>query len=377
MTVKTLTKESIPIAYPILGAIALFGAALAIVRLTQGLGATTNLSNYYPWGLWITFDLSVIPFSGGAFTLAGVVYILNRKDYRGIAHLALLAGFLGYIMAVLVLLLDINRWDQFYNVILPWRWNLHSFMLEVSLSITLYFGVMTLELVPIVFGRRNWRVVRAIDQFVPLIAGVGVLLSTIHQGSLGGLFLLMSRKLHPLWWSPIIHLFFFISAVVGGLSAAILIAILSWHALHKRVPIWLLSVLAKVIATVMALYLVLKLGDLLVAGKLGLVFGSGVYSLLYLVELSVGVLVPLAIFASRARDTEKGLLAGATCAVVGLLLNRAAITWFALRATPGATYFPSWIEISIIVSAICAGVLFFALGLHYLPTIRASVEEGR
>ena len=122
--------------YLVLAAIAVFGLVLGVIRLVQGLGATTNLNDGYPWGLWIAFDFFAVPFSAGAFTLALVTQIFNRKAYHGIAHLALLAGFLGYTMVVLVLLLDIGRWDQFYSVLLPWRWNLHSFMFEVSMSIT-------------------------------------------------------------------------------------------------------------------------------------------------------------------------------------------------------------------------------------------------
>jgi Ni/Fe-hydrogenase subunit HybB-like protein len=129
-----------------------------------------------------------------------------------------LAGFLGYLMVVLVLIMDINRWDQFYNVLLPWRWNLHSFMFEVAMSITLYFMVLVLELLPIVFGRKNWLMVQVVNQLIPFIAGVGILLSTVHQSSIGAIFLILAHKLNPLWWSPIIPLFFFTSAVLRAVG---------------------------------------------------------------------------------------------------------------------------------------------------------------
>jgi Ni/Fe-hydrogenase subunit HybB-like protein len=377
MTVKTATKEKapIPVAYLILGAVVVFGAILGIIRLALGLGATTNLSNYYPWGLWIAFDFFAVPFSGGAFTLAAVLHIFNRKKYHGIAHLALLAGFLGYLMVVLVLVMDINRWDQFFNVLLPWNWNLHSFMFEVAMSITLYFMVLALELVPIVFGRKNWLVVQVVNQLIPFIAGVGILLSTVHQSSIGAIFLILAPKLHPLWWSPIIPLFFFTSAVFSGLSVAILLALISWRALRMPAPMPLLSNLAKAAAVVMGIYLALKIGDLLLAGDMGLVLGSGAFSVLYLVEIVVGVIAPLAIFASRARETTRGLLAGTICALTGLAINRSTNAWFALRAASGATYLPSWIEIGITVAAVCAGILFFAMGLRSLPTLREGVSE--
>lgn len=360
-------RATFPAVYLILAAIAAFGLILGITRLVLGLGATTNLSDYYPWGLWIAFDFFAVPFSAGAFTLAFVVHIFNRKEYNGIAHLGVIAGFLGYLMVVLVLLLDIGRWDQFYSVLLPWRWNLHSFMFEVSMSITVYFGVLILELFALTFRGREWLPAQLIEEMMPLIAGAGVLLSCVHQSSIGAVFLILSHRLHPLWWTPIMPLHFLTSAVFSGLSVAIILALLTWRALRKPVPMQLLSNLAKVVAIVLAIYLVLKVGDLLVTGEIGLVFGSGRLSALWLVEMMIGVIVPLIIFASRARETERGLLTGAVSVILGLALNRSTIAWFALRARAGYTYFPSWIEITLTIAAFAAGILFFSLGVRYLP----------
>ena len=374
---KDKEKSAFPVAYWILAAIVVFGLVLGIVRLVRGLGATTNLSEDFPWGLWITFDVFAVPFSGGAFTLAAVMHIFNRKKYHGIAHLALLAGFMGYILVVLILLMDLGRWDHFYSVLMPMRWNLHSFLLEVSLCITLYLGVLVLELAPVIFGRLGWKPVREINRLIPLIASVGIILSSLHQSSLGSLFLLMSHKLHALWWTPILPLLFFTSAVFSGLSIAIFIAVVAWRTLRRPVPMQILTGLAKVAAIILAIYLVLKIGDLLVAGEMGLVFGSGALSVLFLAEMIIGVIVPLIIFASRARENERGLLAGTVYVIVGLAFNRSAITWFALRAPTSATYCPHWVEFAITAAAVAAGILFFALGVRYLPTLRESVlEEG-
>jgi Ni/Fe-hydrogenase subunit HybB-like protein len=369
-------KRAIPVVYWILAAIAAFGLVLGIIRLMRGLGPTTNLSSGYPWGLWIAFDFFAVPFSAGAFTLALVSQIFNRKEYHGIAHLALLAGFLGYTMVVLVLLLDIGRWDQFWSVLLPWRWNLHSFMFEVSMSITFYFGVLILELVPIVFRNKpHWLPVQIISQLMALIAGIGILLSTVHQGSIGAIFLVLSTRLHELWWTPILPVLFLTSALFSGLSIAILLAILTWRALKRPVPMKLLSGLAKVASAILTFYLVLKLGDLLLAGEIGLVLESGWLSVLFIAEMIIGVIAPLIIFASRARETERGLLVGAVYVVIGLALNRAANAWFALQAPVGYTYSPYWMEIGIVVAAFAAGILFFSLGVRNLPALRAAVQQ--
>jgi Ni/Fe-hydrogenase subunit HybB-like protein len=353
------------------------GLVVGIIRLVLGLGATTNLSSGYPWGLWITFDVFTVPFSAGAFTLAAVVHIFNYKKYHGVAHLALLAGFLGYLLVVLVLLMDLGRWDQFYSVLLPWRWNLHSFMFEVSMSITIYFGVLVLELIAVVFEDQEWMAVQWLNQVIPLVAGVGVLLSCVHQGSLGALFLVLSHKLHPLWWTPILPVLFFTSAVFSGLSVAILLATVTPRAMGRPVPMRLLTGLAKVVLVVQAIYLVLKVGDLLIAGELGLIFGSGWLSALFLAEIIIGVIMPLILFSSRIRESERGLLLGTIYILVGLALNRSSIAWFALRAPAGATYFPHWMELGIAIAAIAFGVLFFTLGMRYVPALHKSVlKEG-
>jgi Ni/Fe-hydrogenase subunit HybB-like protein len=368
-----------PIVFLILAAIAAVGAGLGVFRLFQGLGPTTNLSDGYPWGLWIAFDFFVVPFSAGAFTLAFVVHIANAKKYHSVGHLALLAGFLGYLMVVLVLLMDIGRWDQFYSVLLPWRWNLHSFMFEVSLSITVYFGVLVLELLPLIaraFGKGDWLPVKFVDSLMPWIAGTGILLSTVHQASIGAIFLTLSHRLHPLWWTPILPLLFLTSAVFSGLSVATLLGIVTCRALRYRVPTRLLARLARVVAIVMIIYLVLKVGDLALAGELGLTISSGRFSALWWTEVIVGVVVPLVIFISPARKTERGLLLGVIYAIVGLAINRSTIAWFALRAPAGYTYFPHWIEICIAVAAISAAILLYSLGVRYLSTFGEPALEA-
>jgi Ni/Fe-hydrogenase subunit HybB-like protein len=375
-TLATKERRAVSAIYPTLAAIVMFGLVLGIIRLVRGLGPTTNLNDGYPWGLWIAFDFFAVPFSGGAFTLAFVTQIANRKKYHGIAHLALLAGFLGYTMVVLVLLFDIGRWDQFYSVLLPWRWNLHSFMFEVSMSITFYFGVLILELLPIVFAKRDSLPVQLINRLIVLLAAVGILLSTVHQGSIGAIFLILHHRLHPLWWSPILPVLFLTSAVMSGLSVAIFLSVLTWRALKRPAPMRLLSGLAKAAAVVLALYLVLKLGDLLLAGELGRIFDSGGFSFVWLIEMIIGVIVPLAIFASRARESESGLLVGAICVAVGLAINRSTQAWFALAPPPGVTYAPHWMEYAITIAAFAAGVLFLALGVRYLEGLRKPIEES-
>lgn len=378
MTVATKTREkrAFSVIDLILAAIVVFGIVLGITRLVRGLGATTDLSSGYPWGMWIAFDVFTIPFSAMAFTLAAVVHLFNQEQYHSLSRFTVLAGFLGYLMVVLVLVMDVGRWDQFYSVLMPWRWNLHSFMLEVALSITLYFGVLILELLSIVFERSGAPMIEWLHRLIVLIAGVGVLLSIVHQGSIGAVFVILRHRLEALWWTPILPILFLTSALFTGLSVTIFLGVITWKALGRPAPIKLLANLAKWVVIMQVIYLVLKLGDLLLAGEFGLIFGSGRFSLLFLAEIVIGVIVPLIIFASSARESEGGLLAGAICTVVGILINRMSIAWFALNAPPGATYFPHWIEWAIAIAAVAAGILFYSLAVRYVPVLRETVTEG-
>jgi len=363
MAAKTATKEKrglsglTLIVLLFLAAVVVLGVVLGILRLVKGLGPTTNLNTGYPWGLWIAFDFFAVPLSAGAFTLAFVVHIFNKKKYHGIAHLALFAGFLGYLAVVLVLIMDIGRWDQFWSVLLPWRWNLHSFMFEVSISITLYFVVLVVELIPVVLGAigkgDSW-LARLITRLLPLIAAIGILL----------------------WWSPVIPLHFLTSAVFSGLSVAILWGLLTWRALNRPAPMKLFTALAKVAAVVLGIYLLLKVGDLLFARELGLIFTSGRFSVLWWLEIVIGALVPLVIYATRLRDSKRNLLVAAICVIVGLAINRATTAWFALSPVEGYTYTPHWMEYAIMASALAAIALFYTLGVRYLKTLREPVLEG-
>jgi Ni/Fe-hydrogenase subunit HybB-like protein len=380
MTATTKTgKKTFSVLDLILGVIVAAGVVLGIVRLVTGLGATTNLSSSYPWGMWIAFDVFTIPFSAVAFTLAAVVHIFNQEKYHGLSRFTVLMGFLGYLMVVLVLVMDIGRWDQFYSVLMPQRWNLHSFMFEVAMSITLYFGVLILEMLTIVFERSGSPVVEWLKRLIVLIAGVGVLLSCVHQGSMGAVFVILRHKLEALWWTPILPVLFLTSALFTGLSVAIFLGVVTWRALGKPAPMQLLSNIARWVVILQAIYLVLKLGDLLLAGEFGLIFSSGQFSLLFLAEIIIGVIVPLAIFASKAKESEGGLAAGAVCTVVGILINRWSIAWFALNPPPPlphgipVTYSPHWIEWSIAIAAIAAAILFYSLAVRFIPVFRDTV----
>ena len=362
-------RRTFSVGHFILGALAALGLVVGIMRLINGLGATTNLSDGYPWGLWIVYDVFFIPFSAGAFMISAVTHIYNREEYHPIARPVVLAGFLGYVFVVVILLMDLGRWHKFYNILIPWYWNLHSFMFEVSMCITIYTGVLIMEVAPAILERFNLqKLLRVVRPLTVLIAGAGIVLSSLHQSSLGSLFLLMSYKLHPLWWTPLLPLLFFTSAAFSGLAMAIFVAVVSFRAFRRHLELGLLTDLAKIVSIMLGIYLVLKVGDLLLAGEIGQMFSEGRLSLLFLAEMVIGVIVPMVLFGTRrVRESGRGLAWGATCVLVGLAINRTSVPLLALSAPAGATYSPHWMEYAVAVAAIAAGVLIFALAARFLP----------
>ncbi|MFC2029848.1 NrfD/PsrC family molybdoenzyme membrane anchor subunit [Chloroflexota bacterium] len=368
---SAVKKSSLSLTLLFLAVLVAVGAGLGIVRLVNGLGMTTGLSDAYPWGLWIVYDIFFVPFSAGAFMILAITHIYGKKEYHGIARPVVVAGFLGEVMVLLVLVMDLGRWHQFYNVLLPWYWNPRSFMFQVSICLTIYMGIMVLEIAPAILERLNWqKPLRLIAAATVLIAGMGIVLSSLHQSSLGSLFLLMPYKLHPLWWTPLLPLLFFTSAVFAGLAMVIFVVALSFRVFQRPLDLELLSQLARVVAVLLGVYLVLKLGDLLLAGEIGLIFSSGWLGWLYLVEIGAGVVLPMVLFSmKKVRSSSSGLIWGSACVLGGVALNRVNVALLAYGAPAGATYFPHWIEILISVAAVAAGILLFVLAVRFLPIL--------
>ena len=369
----------VPVGLLLLATLVAVGAGVGIVRMINGLGTTTSLSDGYPWGLWIVYDVFFVPFSAGAFMILAITHIYNRREYHDIARPVVLAGFLGEVMVIAVLVMDLGRWHQFYNVLIPWYWNIHSFMFQVGICLTIYMGIMVLEVAPAVLERLNWqKPLRLIGMLTVLTAGAGIVLSSLHQSSLGSLFLLMPYKLHPLWWTPLLPLFFFTSAAFAGLSMAIFVAGICKRAFRCGLDLGLLGNLARIVSVLLGFYLVLKAADLILAGELGMAFTEGGFSALFLAEVIIGVIVPMLLFSRRkVRESNTGLIVGSGCVLLGLAINRTSVALVAQSAPSGAAYFPHWMELVISAAAIAAGVLIFALAVRFLPILPGGHGDGQ
>jgi Ni/Fe-hydrogenase subunit HybB-like protein len=372
MTVGAFKKPALVgrVVLGILVALTLLGLATGIYRLSAGLGKTTNLSDAYPWGLWIGFDFTLIAFSGGAFTLCGIVVILNRRRYRVIERLVILTGWLGYVAVMVILLVDLGRPDRFYHfLIYP---NVHSPLFEISWCVLLYTVVLTLEFAPALFeGLRRPHIAHRIHSFIVPIAITGVILSTLHQSTLGTLYMAMPVRLHTLWHSGMLSLFFFISSVGMGLSTAILVTLVAYQAFGRKISEETMKVLdgmGKASVGVWGLYLVLKLEDLVFSGQLGEAFAFDAQSVWFLGELVVGVILPIILYAQRrVRQSQRGLVGTAILVTLGVALNRFNATLTGQAVVEGASYTPHWIELAIQVGVLAAGVLVWYLAASFLP----------
>jgi Ni/Fe-hydrogenase subunit HybB-like protein len=354
------------------------GLYATYVRFTQGLGAATNLTDQFPWGLWIGFDiLCGVGLAAGGFTLCAIVYIFNIKDFKPIVRPAVLTAFLGYLLVIFALMFDLGRPDRIWHALV--MWNPHSVMFEVAWCVMLYTTVLSLEFSPVLFEGLGWmkavRVMRAIT--IPLVI-IGVILSTLHQSSLGSLYLIVPEKLHPLWYSSWLPVFFFVSAITVGCAMVIFESFMSSRAFKRRIELPLLTQLGRVIVVMLMIYTVMKVQDLLHRGAMGVVFTVSLESILFWVEMGIGVLLPMILLAiPKVRLNQTGLFVSALMVVLGFVLNRMNISITGMEGWAKANYFPSWMEIAVTVMIVALGFTAFALAARYLPVFPKAEEEAR
>jgi Ni/Fe-hydrogenase subunit HybB-like protein len=342
--------------------------AIALSRYLRGLGATTALSDATPWGLWIGFDvLSGVALAAGGFVLAATVYIFHLDRYHGMVRAAVLTAFLGYIAVALGLLVDLGRPWNIWRMIFFWQ--PHSPLFEVGWCVMLYLTVLALEFVPVVFeGLGMSKAFRFMKRLtIPLvIAGIG--LSTLHQSSLGTLFLLTEDRMHPLWYSPLLPLLFFVSAVGLGLAMVSSEAIsTSW--LYRKKGEWdLIRGLTRACAYVLLIYLALRFGDLAVRGKLHHLLDGSWATALFAVEILMSAVIPFLLFSlPSTRSKPWGLTTGAFLCAAGFVLHRADVGGITHIPVTGVPYLPALTEIFISLGLVAAMALIFLFFVERFP----------
>lgn len=351
------------------------GLVAAVERYSQGLGATTNLKDTFPWGLWIGFDILVgVGLAAGGFVIAATVYVFNIERFRPILRPTVLTAFLGYLLVIAGLMVDLGRpWAIWHAIIM---WNPHSVMFEVAWCVMLYTTVLALEFSPVVLERFNLqrplRLIKAIT--IPLVI-LGVILSTLHQSSLGSLFLIIPGRMHPLWYSDIIPFLFIISCVAAGLAMTIFESFLSSRSFGKEVELPLLTELAKVLVVVLALFFTVRIQDLMNRDALQYVFQPTYQSAMFLGEITLGVILPFFLLLNKKiRNSKAGLFYSSVLVILGFVAHRLNTAITSMESWPDRVYLPSWQELTITAGLVAFGFTAFALASRYFNVFGHGTE---
>jgi Ni/Fe-hydrogenase subunit HybB-like protein len=359
--------EGLPRFVYVLAAICALGMSAGLYRLYAGLGDTTNLSTVFPWGLWISFDLTTVAFAGAAFTLAALVYVFHMHDLHAAIRPTVLFGLLGYSSVLVILFFDLGRWDRFWHfLVYP---NLTSALFEVSWCIALYSGILAYEISPVILAKvkNSGKLLKVLEKITIPMVIAGIILSSMHQSSLGSLFVIQIHRLNPLWYSIIQPEFFLVSSLGAGISTIIIGSYVSIWMFKQTLSEKILEKLGGFIPWILGLYLAMKVGDVILGGKLNLLFASGILSVLYLAELLLTLMGVIWFSIKKYRSSRKGALYGALIVAAGIILNRFDVTWFAMKPLNGITYFPSWIEVALLVGVTSGVLVVYALVAHFFP----------
>lgn len=353
-------------------------AVLLVIRFTRGLGSITNLSQEYPWGLWIGFDvITGVAFAGGAYVLTFMVYILRMEKYHAIVRVTILNGLLAYIFYAGALLLDLGRPWAVINPIIGNSFGVSSVLFLVAWHFLLYMLAEFVEFSPAVAEWLGWRRIRKILGALTVGAVIiGITLSILHQSGLGALYLMTKGKLHPLWYSEFIPVLFFVSSIFAGLSMVIFEGTISrrvfshqLNATHRFSHDAIVLGLAKICAGTMFAYLFLK-ALVFIHGQHGaLLFSTMGYW--YLLEVGGFVLVPCVLFTKAVRSRSLSLVrTAAILTLVGVVLNRLNISIIAFKWDALVRYVPTWMEIEVTVAIILAEIWAFRWIVNRMPVLK-------
>lgn len=361
----------------ITGAIMLVSAVLLAIRFTKGLGAITNLSQDYPWGLWIGFDVVTgVAFAGGAYVLTFMVYILRMEKYHPIVRVTVLNGFLAYVFYAGALLLDLGRPWNVVNPVIGNSFGVSSVLFLVAWHFLLYMLAQFVEFSPAVAEWLGWRRIRRYLAAMTLGAVIfGITLSLLHQSGLGALYLMARAKIHPLWYSEFIPILFVVSSIFAGLSMVIFEGSITHkvfahrasrrlHATHDDIVVGL----AKICTGVMFVYLVLQL-LVFVHGQRGSYLSTG-WGTWYLLEVVGFVAVPALLYAYATQTRHMtGIKVAAVLALVGIVLNRLNVSVIAFKWYAEVRYVPTWMEVVVTLGVISAELWVFRWVVNRMPVL--------
>ena len=359
------------------------GAPLVYLRWFQGLSSVTNLNQNVPWGFWIGFDVMAgVALAAGGYVMATAVHLFGMKEYEPVVRPAILTGFLGYVLVIIGVGFDLGRpWNAPYMLLQP---GLASILFLVGLHVGLYCTTQFVEISPAIFEWLRWKKWRKISVSITLGATIfGVILSTLHQSALGAMLLITPTKLHPLWYSPFIGLFFFVSSIAAGLAMVTFEGMLSHRFLGSRVGIdqerldTITLGLGKATAITLGTYFAIKMIGVAHSDTwsyLGTPMG-----LWFLVEVIGFVLVPCVLYLVAYREGRpKMVRLAAFITVSGIVLNRLNVSVIAFnwQLPGGKNYIPAWTEFWISLMFVTAGIIVYRWIVNRMPILDTHPDYG-
>ncbi|MFA6008961.1 MAG: Ni/Fe-hydrogenase cytochrome b subunit [Desulfobacteraceae bacterium] len=380
----------------VLAAVAMAGLIVILARFIGGIGYVTHLSTARPWGLWIGVDVaSGVALAAGGFTTAFLAHILGRHYYEPVVRPALLTAMLGYTFVVLGLMVDIGRswaiWKPLFN------WNPHSVLFEVAMCVMFYLNVLYIEFLPVVAEQYKGRVNlpgplailnapisifldvadRILSKTMWVFIIAGVVLSCMHQSSLGSLMLVAPTKLHALWYTPILPLLFLVSAITVGYPMVVFETTLITTSMNLESEMKILAPLTRITLILLGLYASLKIGDMVIRKSYVYLFDFNTQSNAFLIEMILGVLIPwFMLVSNRVRQSRRWLFTACTLIVAGVVINR--LNVFVVGYKPpvsDALYFPSMGEFMTTAGLIALLMLLYRFLVTHLPVLSAKRKE--
>jgi len=387
--------------------LSLIGFALIILRFVKGLGAVSNMSDGYPWGIWITYDVATgTAIACGGYAMAILIYIRNRMHYHPMIRSAILTSMFGYGLAGVSVMVDIGRPWNFYNFFIPSKWQINSAMFEVAVCIMAYTTVLILEFLPAILTaleKTEWKTLQLmldevyrrlgmerperigdrldkvkdlaawarprLDKILLFIIVLGITLPTMHQSSLGSLLLIASTKLHPLWHTGFLPLLFLINCMYIGYSIAILESVLSCYAFKRPFETSELSGVGRIIPYLTVIWLCVVIGDLTWRGQVGEALSFDFYSRFFLLEFCLIAGGSLLLFSKRRRESIRWLFVSAAMILLGGALYRFNVYLIGFNPGKGWHYFPALAEVMVTVGVVAFEILAYQVLVKLLPIL--------
>ncbi len=363
----------------LVGVIFAAGAWATYLRFVKGFEVATNLSNAQPWGIWVgVATLCGVGLSAGGFAIAGAVYLLGMERYRPVLRAAVVIAFLGYLSVIAGYAWELGLpWNFWHPLVM---WNRNSVLFEVVWCIVLYTTVLALEFSPALVEKIPWRPVREWylrwhHRILIALVLIGVLLSSLHQSFLGGLFIIFKGKMYPLWYSNYQTTLFYMSAIPAGMAMIIMALYLSVRSLNVRIDLRIFDDFSRIITPILVIFTLFRFADLYKQHALGYLFLPVEETAYFWLEMALFIAAPLVLFnLPRLRRQPIGLYWASAVLIAGFMVHRINVSIISLERATHAGYVPKWPEMAVTIMLVAAAVLAFRWAVLHLKILPQTLE---